>query len=244
MARKKILVIFYSLSGQTLKAIQSIADPIRTAGHRVDIERIETMSDRYRIPYNPKLLLWEWGLCWSGQTLRVPIKPVIPPLPPEEYDAVIVGYQTWYLEPSIPVASWLETRNARDLLYGKPIFSVVTARSTWKQSLQRFTEAVSRLGGHVVDNFAICASNPSPHNIVLLSHMLFNGRDPNEGWRTKLGPFGIGEEGVESARLYGQMLALRFSKEEHDTMTSALESNPPSLDEMDHGPQASRPGRG
>lgn len=99
---KKVLVIYYSQSGQLSEIVENFTQPLIEAGNTIENVRIE-LSHAYPFP-------------WTGETffsvmpdcvLHIPaqLKPF--QLKEKSYDLVIFGYQAWFLSPSIPFNSIL-----------------------------------------------------------------------------------------------------------------------------------------
>ena len=103
---KKVLAIYYSQSGQ-LADIVAPAD--RAAGGRRRLRRRSSGSSRCRIipfPGPPSRFYSVMPDCVLGVTGR------LAPLQLKEtaYDLIVLGYQAWFLYPSIPVNTLFTTR--------------------------------------------------------------------------------------------------------------------------------------
>src|SRR5262249_46467644 len=70
------------------------------------------------------------------------------------YDMVIIAYQVWYLSPSIPISSFLQSAAARTLLHDTPVVTVVGCRNMWvrahEQVKKRLHDVGADLVGHIV----------------------------------------------------------------------------------------------
>lgn len=217
MPSRRVLAIYYSLTGETRAVLDAMAGALRAAGHEVDLAPVEVVAGPYRVPYPKGRFFWEWLLAWLGVRLRVEVHPVALPRPVADYDLILLGHQPWYLDTSIPMASWLESPQAR-LLSGKRVVSVITARTMWERAFRRAAERVEGLGGCIVDSFVLRNLVPMPQNMPLTLHRLFEGRDA-DGALGKLGRFGIGASGRRAAERFGRLLALRL---DHDLLDDTL----------------------
>ena len=97
---KKVLVIYYSQSGQLGDIINSLTKPIAAAGHSIETVRV--------LPAKP------YPFPWKGKSFFAVMPDSVTGIPTElqtfqlkenAYDLVIVGYQAWFLSPSIPCNS-------------------------------------------------------------------------------------------------------------------------------------------
>src|SRR3954462_4202784 len=112
-----ILVVVYSQSGQLERIAEGMIAPLRARGFEVSIERLRP------VPAFP--FPWPLGRfldVFPESVEQVPC--VLAPLwggrrsPP---DLVVLCYQPWYLSPSIPIASFLQSDEGRALLRGRPV---------------------------------------------------------------------------------------------------------------------------
>lgn len=99
---KKVLVLYYSQTGQLAEIVRNFITPFEQAG--VDVEKIHIK------PKN------DFDFPWSGKgffeampesVLGIPVELEEFKLNEPKYDLVIFGYQPWFLSPSIPASSIL-----------------------------------------------------------------------------------------------------------------------------------------
>ena len=99
---KKALAIFYSQSGQLADIIDRLTTPLTEAGVSVEIVRIESQPD-YAFPWTTDRFYSVMPDCVLGVTGM--LKPFT--LKETAYDLIILGYQAWFLSPSIPFNSFM-----------------------------------------------------------------------------------------------------------------------------------------
>ncbi|NJM25468.1 MAG: dialkylresorcinol condensing enzyme DarA, partial [Bacteroidia bacterium] len=148
---KKILVLYYTQSGQLRDILDSIVKPFVEAGDSVTFEPI---VPRQQFPFP-----------WSGFTFfnafpetfsQVPL-----PLEPtsshayDHFDLVILGYQPWFLTPSRPVSSWLQSEAAQAIIGGKKIVTVLGCRNMWLGAQEKLKRHLRRLNGELVGHVAL-----------------------------------------------------------------------------------------
>ena len=207
---RRVLVIYYSLSGQTRAVLDEMAERLQLAGHRVDFAPVRAVGGDYRLPYSKWRFFWEWALAWLGVAIRVPVHPLALPEGSAPYDLILLGHQPWYLDTAIPMASWLETDEVA-LFAGKKVISVMTARTLWQRAYRRAAERIEAAGGEIIDNFVLRNLSPMPANMPITLHFLFEGHDETPKALRRLGRFGVGASGRCAARRYGDLLALRLT---------------------------------
>src|ERR1700761_4994282 len=94
---KKVLAIFYTQSGQMTEVIDALTAPITAAGATVEKVQIKPVEG-YKFP-------WTGGSFFSvmpDSVMSVPTALQPLGLKEKNYDLVILGYQPWFLSPSIP----------------------------------------------------------------------------------------------------------------------------------------------
>ena len=96
---KRILVVYYSQSGDAAAAVEAFVKPLRDAGAAVTMEQIRPTVE-YPFPWKSFGRFFDvFPECVLGRP------PAIHPLsvnPDERFDLVILAYQIWFLAPSLP----------------------------------------------------------------------------------------------------------------------------------------------
>lgn len=148
---KKILIISFSQSGQLDRIVASLIAPLRM-GRLVDItEEVLIPVTPFPFPWSAYQFLEVFPEAFRGiPCLLEPLKSDAD----ERYDLVILAYQVWYLAPSIPISSFLQSPEARRLLEHTPVLTIVGCRNTWIRAHEKVKDylhaADARLVGHVV----------------------------------------------------------------------------------------------
>jgi len=121
---KKILVIYYTQSGQLEDILNNFTAPLIEAGNTVEKVRVYVAND-YPFPWNGKAFFAVMPDC----VLSVPtgLKPF--QLKENKYDLIILGYQAWFLSPSIPVNSILNDPAVKAVLKNTPVVTITGARN-------------------------------------------------------------------------------------------------------------------
>src|SRR5882724_3774823 len=99
---KKVLAICYTQSGQLGEIIDSFAAPLVECGISVEKVRIRPLPD-YAFPWTGERFFSVMPDCVLGVPGQ--LEPFT--LRESSYDLIILGYQAWFLSPSIPFNSLL-----------------------------------------------------------------------------------------------------------------------------------------
>ncbi|MCK5169483.1 MAG: dialkylresorcinol condensing enzyme, partial [Bacteroidales bacterium] len=123
----KILILYYSQSGQLSNIVKNFAVPFEK-------------SDNYSVTYANIKPVKEYGFPWKAYEFfdsfpesvnRVPceIKPL--DLGDEDFDLIVFAYTVWYMSPSIPSNSFLLSDQAKRIFKNKPVVTLLGVRNMW-----------------------------------------------------------------------------------------------------------------
>src|SRR5688572_23331109 len=129
---KKILVIYYTQSGQLEDILDNFTAPLIAAGNQVEKVRVHVATD-YPFPWTGKSFFAVMPDCVKG--VPTELKPF--GLKENKYDLIILGYQAWFLSPSIPVNSILGTPAVQNVLKDTPVITITGARNMWITAMER-----------------------------------------------------------------------------------------------------------
>ncbi len=160
-----ILIISYSLSGQTKSLLGSLIAGLESSGCQIHHERLQTLQP-IRFPFGSvakTLAMMLRTFCRE----RFAIKPLSPACD-NDYDLVILAGPTWSYNPSGPMLSFFDS-NGRRLLHDKDVLPIISCRGYWRMHLWGLKGLIKKCGGQMV-------------NTIIFSH------PTKEPWRT-LGVF-------------------------------------------------------
>jgi hypothetical protein len=214
--KKNILIIYFTQSGQIREILETMLKPLSDS---VDVKlhwtSIET-EPSFPFP-------------WTGYTfydafpesvfeIPCPIKPLKVDTT-ISYDLVIIGYQPWFLSPSIPVSSFLQSPQAIELLKGKQVLTVIGCRNLWLTAQESVKKRIQMAGGKLRGNISLYdRSNFLASVITILYWMLTAKRDHY------LGIFpvpGVQKADVEASVEYGRLI----EKDLRGQLEGSLQSN-------------------
>ncbi len=202
---KKILVIYYSQTGQLTEIVHTIASSMKEDDDiQVTFEELKP-KDPYPFPWSGKQFFQVFPESVAG----IPCE--LEPLqynPEEQYDLVILAYQVWYLSLSIPVNSFLVSEEARRIMQGKPVVTIIGPRNMWVMTHEDVKEKISNAGGHLVGNIVLLDKAPNLISVVTIIRWLVKGKREGKGIWGKLFPrAGVSEADVRDSSKYGPILA-------------------------------------
>lgn len=108
---KKVLVIYYTQSGQLESIAQNIAKPFLDS-EEIDVTFYQIQLEKpFPFPWNKD----SFFDAFPESFLQIPtaLKPVPEDILNTKFDLVLFNYQVWYLSPSIPINSFLKSGEAK-----------------------------------------------------------------------------------------------------------------------------------
>jgi hypothetical protein len=198
----KVLVIHFSQTGQLADIVSSIAAPLENA------EGIE-VSRAYITPRKPYPFPWPFWKFFNTfpETVYEDAEPVdITGADLDaDYDLVILGYQVWFLSPSLPATAFLDSPEAAKLLKDRPVITVIGCRNMWLMAQERMKERLTKLGARLIDNVVLIDSAHSAFTFVSTPlWMLTGNRGPWLGGR--IPEAGISRADIDAASRFGEAI--------------------------------------
>lgn len=204
---KKVLVLYYSQSGQLENVINQLVAPLNQAG-TIDCDcRAIRPAEAFPYPWSffeffgsfPEAVNLD-GCAVAELDLK------------SDYDLIILGYTVWFLSPAIPVTGFLKSDQARFLFKDKPVVTVIACRDMWLSAQEQMKVMIKSLGGRLLDNVVLCDQGKSLYTFVTTPRWLFTGKK-DKFWFFP--PAGIAPDEIKAAERFGQRLvsALRGDRE-------------------------------
>jgi len=147
---KKVLAIYYTQSGQMRDIINSFTAPLTEAGASVEKVEVKLVSD-YPFPWTGAGFYAVMPDC--VQEVPAELQPI--DLKEKKYDLIILGYQPWFLWPSIPSNSILNNHGIKAILKNTPVVTISEARNMWLNAYERVREKLKSAGANLVGNIAL-----------------------------------------------------------------------------------------
>ena len=174
-AHPRVLFVYFTVSRQTFRVVDAMTDALRKRGCDVQQARIEFTDPRYadrfsRFPFKHPYLLVA-GM-FVPQLRRATGQIRVPNTVREgDYDLVCIGSPTWWLNPCMPIRSFLESDLAGAVLAGKRFAAIVVCHRYWKNNLATVKTLGTRKGGKFVNGIHfVAAGGPIGSMLALMSY--------------------------------------------------------------------------
>jgi hypothetical protein len=93
----------------------------------------------------------------------------------ERFDLIVLAYQVWYLNPSLPIQAFLRSEHAR-VLRDTPVITLCVSRAMWHSASERMKQMLRAAGAIHVDNVVITHPGPPFTTFVSVPRALLVGK--------------------------------------------------------------------
>ena len=211
---KRVLVVYYTQSGQLKEIIDSVLSPLTEV--TIDFLPIDT-AEPFPFPWTGEAFFGAFPE--SYLQIPQPLKPFH--LAHTDYDLVILGYQVWYLSPSIPFNSFLQSEAGKQLLQGKSVITVSGTRNMWVMAQQKVKKLLTDCGAHLVGNIALTDRHHNHISVITIVQWLFSG-DKNKRYLGVFPKAGVADKDIESASVYGTLIAPHLQTGDYTGLQQAI----------------------
>lgn len=202
---KRILIIYYSQSGDVARTVDSFVGELEAAGAEVTREPL-----RARVPYPfPWRSLRRFFDAMPESILGLPPpidKPKFDPATP--YDLVVIAYPVWFLSPAPPVRGFFETAAAA-ALKGTDVVTLSVSRSMWHNASETMKRLLAAAGANHRDNIVVTHQGSSLATLISTPRALLSGR--RDALMGVFPPAGVSECDLARVRALGRVAAGRLT---------------------------------
>jgi hypothetical protein len=204
---KKVLIIYYSQSGQLKSVVDSFSSRIADDDIELDIKRV-VPKIKYPYPWSfynffdefPESVYLDGCDVNELEGLE------------DEYDLIVLGYTVWFLSPSIPMVGFLKSEQAKKLLKDKPVVTLIACRDMWVMAQESMKGLLDGLGARLIDNVVLSDQGKSIYTFFTTPRWLLTGKK-DKFWFFP--PAGISDGDIQNASRFGARIneALKQDKE-------------------------------
>lgn len=193
---KQVLVINYSQSGQLDAILKQFLKPFE------GIAAVEHVSIAPLEPFD-----FPWDTTRFFDTMPESVLEEAVPLAPYSlrqkcYDLIILGYQPWFLSPSIPTTSLLQDPQFLAVLKNTAVVTVIGSRNMWINAQIAVVERIKVAGGHLVANIPLIDRHQNILSALSILHWMLTGRKERK-WGILPMP-GVSKKDIDTAHTFGK----------------------------------------
>lgn len=210
---KRVLVISYSQSGQLHEILHNFLKPFQG----IDIEQVHIKpKNEYAFPWSSDIFFD----IMPETVLEEPVELAPYELKSSKYDLVILGYQPWFLSPSLPATSLLQDSKFLSILKNTPVVTVIGARNMWLNSQISIVERIQAAGGHMVANVPFIDKTQNLVSVLTILHWMLTGKKERK-WGILPYP-GVAQQDIDGADTLGEAVANAVQKGAYDGLQEAI----------------------
>lgn len=222
---KKIVVFYYSQTRQMLDIMRSIMD-VPSLSNAVYKEIVPEQT--FPFPWSRGNFFEVFPECRLGDPpfgiKDIDLSDV------QDADLVIVGGQTWFLSPSLPIQSFFLSPKIKEYLNGKSVIFVNGCRNMWLMTFRKVRQYIGEAGAHFVGHIVLQDRAPNLVSVLTIIRWLFyGGRDACFG----LPRAGVSYEDIRRAYLFGMMISATLKTDNLPILQKQLVEN---LDAIQYKP--------
>ena len=205
---KKVLVVYYSQTGQLTEIIKSVLSPMEKSQ---DVSLVfEELRPKKKFPFP-----------WTSQQfcdvfpesfLEIPCE-----LEPfgfnadDDFDLIVLAYTVWYMSPSIPIAAFLKSSEAQKVIKNRPVVTVIGCRNMWLLAQEKVKTRIYDMGGQISGNIVLMDKALNLIGIVTIAYWMFTGKKDR---CLKIFPRpGVSEKDIREAKRFGHIILKELSKD-------------------------------
>jgi hypothetical protein len=205
---KKVLVVHYTQTGQMGRVLEALCAPLKAdPGISLCVEQVKPKRD---FPF-------PWPFFRFFDTFPEAVYGDIPEMEPYAfdpdagYDLVILGYQAWFLSPSLPIQAFLKSPEAARALKGAKVVTLVACRDMWLKAQEIVVAELQRLGAEHVGHIALVDEAGSAGSFLATPLWMLTG-EPGPRWGGLIPKAGVAPHKVAAASRFGERIAERLKE--------------------------------
>jgi hypothetical protein len=201
---RRILVIYYSQSGEVERATAAFVECLVDAGHQITLAPIAPVTT-YPYPWRSVRRFFD-----AMPEAVVGLAPEIEAPnfdPTDRFDLAIVAYPVWFLSPAPVIEGFLRSEHAM-ALRGTEVITVTVCRAMWQRASERMKQLLAIGGARHIDNVVVTHQGSALATLVSTPRALLTGKRDR-----LLGMFpapGTSAEALERVRRLGCVAAARL----------------------------------
>jgi hypothetical protein len=136
------------------------------------------------------------------------------------YDLIVVGYQAWFLSPSIPSNSILNHPSVKPVLKNTPVVTITGARNMWISAMERIRKMLKETEARHVGNIVLVDKHANPVSFVTILYWMFTGK--RDRYLNIFPKPGVADADIDNCKVFGSVLEKYLSKGNYDGMQEEL----------------------
>ena len=209
------MVIYYSQSGQLADIAGCLTAPLAEAGVSIETVAVQLVKN-YPFPWSAERFYSVMPDCVLGVSAE--LEPFT--LKEKAYDLIVLGYQAWFLYPSIPVNSLLHHPAFLAVVKDTPVITITGARNMWLNTFLEVKKTLRMAGARLVGNIALIDRHLNHISFVTIFHWLLRGKKDRY---LNIFPYpGVSAADISHCKVFGALLLPHLETDQWDGLQEEL----------------------
>ncbi|MEW6671740.1 MAG: dialkylresorcinol condensing enzyme DarA [Thermodesulfobacteriota bacterium] len=208
---KKILVIYYSQSGQLAEIVDSVLKPLKKNENISIVFQELKPRNRYPFPWT------RHQFCDAFPEAFQEIPCELEPFafnPEDDFDLIILAYTVWYLSPATPISAFLQSPEAQKVIRNRPVITLIGCRNMWLLAQEKVKKRIAALGGEIKGNIVLMDRAMNLVGIVTIAAWMFTGK--KERFLKIFPRPGVSDQDIREAGRFGDLILDSLAGETFD----------------------------
>lgn len=216
---KKILVVYYTQTGQAKLAIDAILKPFNK-------------SDNFEIHYELIQPKTPFAYPWKYSEFMDAFPENVHGIPCElqalktdttiNFDLIVIAYQPWFLSVCRPINSFLLSEEAEKLLADKPVVTIINCRNMWISAQEKMKKQLQKLNANLVGN--ITFTDKSGNITSLITVLAFELKGVKEKFMGVFPKYGVNTTDLNTGAEVGELLKAAVEKNDYHNLQQQIVS--------------------
>jgi len=215
---KKVLIIYYSQSGQLTEIVNTFCAPILQSG--ISVEKVLITP---KVPFSFPWTSSGFFDAMPESVLGIPVELNSFTFEEKNYDLIVFAYQPWFLSPSIPANSMLKHPAIIAIMANTPVITLIGSRNMWLNAQEKVKLLLKENKADLVGNIALVDRHNNHLSAVsILNWMLTGKKDRYWGIFPKAG---VSDEDIQHTGIFGGIVLKYLQNGNWTELQSELISN-------------------
>lgn len=204
---KKVLVIYFTQTGQAKQALDAVLNPFA--------ENTDYQLDHLLIkPKKPFPYPWSYTQFFdvfpeTVNGIACELEPITID-PAIHYDLVVIAYQPWFLSICVPINSFLQSPEAKQLLANKPVVTIINCRNMWLGAQEKMKKQLLTINAKLTGNITFV--DRSANLVSLVTVLAFVLKGTKENFMGMFPKYGVTEKDLAHAPAFGKIILNNLEK--------------------------------
>lgn len=213
---RKVLVVYFTQSGQMEDILHHFISPLqKQPGIQLEMVRI----------YPEKKFPFPWTTRTFFEAMPHSVDGIPEPLEAfsfkeNRYDLIIIGYQPWFLSPSIPINSLLMHDAFKAVAKDTPVITISGCRNMWINAQEKIKVRLKEANARLAGNIALVDRHDNYSSLVTIFYWMLTGKKDRK-WGIFPRP-GVSDEDIANSAIFGETVKDHLLTNEWDTLQEEL----------------------